>query len=95
MGGYILAILSQIILKQGNIWDTQKVKQKGYLKKNLKQKENKMDKTIARMETLDKDQLETILIKLLEKKNLTTSNQTRYLISQEYSKALGLATLQI
>tara|TARA_R110000824_G_scaffold49619_2_gene139298 strand:- start:63 stop:215 length:153 start_codon:yes stop_codon:yes gene_type:complete len=49
-----------------------------------------MDKTIARMETLDKDQLETILIKLLEKKNLTTSNQTRYLINQEYSKALGL-----
>jgi|TARA_R110002073_G_scaffold77297_2_gene187232 hypothetical protein len=90
MGGYILAILSQIILKQGNIWDTQKVKQKGYLNKNLKEKENKMDKTIARMETLDKDQLETILIKLLEKKNLTTSNQTRYLINQEYSKALGL-----
>ena len=90
MGGYILAILSQIILKQENIWDTQKVKQKGYLNKNLKEKENKMDKTIARMETLDKDQLETILIKLLEKKNLTTSNQTRYLINQEYSKALGL-----
>ena len=49
-----------------------------------------MDKTIARIETLDKDQLENILIKLLEKKNLTTSNQTRYLINQEYSKALGL-----
>ena len=30
------------------------------------------------------------IIKLLEKKNLTTSNQTRYLINQEYSKALGL-----
>ena len=42
MGGYILAILSQIILKQGNIWDTQKVKQKGYLNKNLKQKEKEM-----------------------------------------------------
>ena len=48
------------------------------------------NKWTARMETLDKDQLETILIKLLEKKNLTTSNQTRYLINQEYSKALGL-----
>ena len=44
MGGYILAILSRIILKQGNIWDIQKVKQKGYLNKNLKQKENEMDK---------------------------------------------------
>ena len=61
----------------------------------LRQKENEMDKTIKRMEMLDKDQLETILIKLLEKKNLTTSNQTRYLINQEYSKALGLATLQL
>ena len=54
-----------------------------------------MNKTIERMETLDKDQFETILMKLLEKKNFTTSNQTKYLINQEYSKALGLATLQL
>ena len=54
-----------------------------------------MDKTIKRMEMLDKDQLEAILMKLLEKKNFTTSNQTKYLINQEYSKALGLATLQL
>jgi hypothetical protein len=44
MGGYILAILSRIISRQGNIWDTQKIKQKCYLNKNLKQKENEMDK---------------------------------------------------
>jgi len=44
MGGYILAILLRIILKQGNIWDTQKAKQKGYLNKNLKTKEKEMNK---------------------------------------------------
>lgn len=52
-------------------------------------------KTIKRMKMLDKDQLETILMKLLDKKDLTTSNQTKYLINQEYSKSLGLATLQL
>tara|TARA_R110002096_G_scaffold269461_1_gene463289 strand:- start:216 stop:443 length:228 start_codon:yes stop_codon:yes gene_type:complete len=46
MGGYILAILSKIILKQGNIWDIQKVKQKGYLRKNLTQKEKEMNKAL-------------------------------------------------
>ena len=54
-----------------------------------------MDITIKRMKMLDKDKLETILMKLLEKKNFTTSNQTKYLINQEYCKALGLATLQL
>ena len=57
MGGYILAILSKIILKQGNIWDIQKVKQKGYLRKNLTQKENEMTtaKIVKRLGILESE----------------------------------------
>ena len=71
MGGYILEILFRVILKQGNIWDIQKVKQKGYLNKNLKQKENKMGMDIhglnPKMHKEITDYPTLMLIKNLEK----------------------------
>ena len=57
---------------------------------------NKMDKTIKRIEMLDKQSLEDILVKLVSMKNrhIVVKN-TKALIDSEYSKALGEATLQI
>jgi len=46
-------ILSIIILYQGNICITQKVKQKGYLRKNLRQKEKEMFKHLNNKKLVD------------------------------------------
>ena len=55
-----------------------------------------MEKTIKRIEMLDKQSLEDILIKLVSMKNRhIVVNNTKALIDSEYSKALGEATLQI
>ncbi len=55
-----------------------------------------MEKIIKRIEMLDKQSLEDILIKLVSMKNRhIVVNNTKALIDSEYSKALGEATLQI
>ena len=55
-----------------------------------------MEKIIKRIEMLDKQSLEDILIKLVSMKSRhIVVNNTKALIDSEYSKALGEATLQI
>ena len=55
-----------------------------------------MEKIIKKIEMLDKQSLEDILIKLVSMKNRhIVVNNTKALIDSEYSKALGEATLQI
>ena len=55
-----------------------------------------MEKIIKKIEMLDKQSLEDILIKLVSLKNRhIVVNNTKALIDSEYSKALGEATLQI
>ena len=55
-----------------------------------------MDKTIKRIEMLDKQSLEDILVKLVSMKNRhIVVNNTKSLIDSEYSKALGEATLKL
>ena len=55
-----------------------------------------MDKTIKRIEMLDKQSLEDILIKLFYMKmNHIVVNNTKALIDSEYSKALGEATIKL
>ena len=55
-----------------------------------------MNKTIKRIEMLDKQSLEDILIKLVSMKmNHIVVNNTKALIDSEYSKALGEATIKL
>jgi hypothetical protein len=56
-----------------------------------------MAKEIKRIEMLDKQQLENILIKLVDIKNAhrIVSNNAKILINKEYRKALGSASLKI
>ena len=55
-----------------------------------------MEKIIKKIEMLDKQSLEDILIKIVSMKNRhIVVNNTKALIDSEYSKALGEATLQI
>jgi hypothetical protein len=52
-----------------------------------------MNKTIERVEMLDKEQLETIIIKLIKAQR--TRNKTINLINEEFNNSLGEATLKI
>jgi|TARA_R100000084_G_C4610090_1_gene127643 hypothetical protein len=52
-----------------------------------------MNKTIKRVEMLDKEQLETIIIKLIKAQR--TRNKTINLINEEFNNSLGEATLKI
>ena len=55
-----------------------------------------MNKTIKRIEMLDKQSLEDILVKLVSMKmNHIVVNNTKRLINREYSKALGEAKLKL
>jgi hypothetical protein len=55
-----------------------------------------MEKIIKRIEMLDKQSLEDILIKLVSMKNRhIVVNNTKALIDNEYSKALGETTLKM
>tara|TARA_B100001094_G_C18179412_1_gene799941 strand:+ start:2573 stop:2746 length:174 start_codon:yes stop_codon:yes gene_type:complete len=57
-----------------------------------------MAKEIKRIEVLDKQQLENILIKLVNMKGggkHIASNNAKILINKEYRKALGSASLKI
>ena len=57
-----------------------------------------MAKEIKRIEVLDKQQLENILIKLVNMKGggkHIASNNAKILINEEYRKALGSASLKI
>tara|TARA_R110001599_G_C11944106_1_gene631007 strand:+ start:309 stop:467 length:159 start_codon:yes stop_codon:yes gene_type:complete len=52
-----------------------------------------MNKTIKRVEMLDKEQLELIIIELI--KSQRTRNKTIKIIDEEFNKSLGEATLQL
>ena len=52
-----------------------------------------MNKTIKRVEMLDKEQLEIVIIKLI--KGQRTRNKTIELIDGEFNKSLGEATIKI
>ena len=52
-----------------------------------------MNKTIKRVEMLDKEQLELIIIELIKAQR--TRNKTMKMIDEEFSKSLGQATLKI
>jgi len=52
-----------------------------------------MNKTIKRVEMLDKEQLELIIIKLI--KSQRTRNKTIKMIDEEFNKSLGEATLKL
>tara|TARA_R100000734_G_C3305799_1_gene96290 strand:- start:230 stop:388 length:159 start_codon:yes stop_codon:yes gene_type:complete len=52
-----------------------------------------MNKTIKRVEMLDKAQLELIVIKLIKAQR--TRNKTMNMVDEEFSKSLGEATLQL
>jgi len=58
-----------------------------------------MNKTIKRVEMLDKEQLELIIIKLIKAQKTRfdrlTSDKTIKMIDEEFSKSLGLATLKL
>ena len=52
-----------------------------------------MNKTIKRVQMLDKEQLEIIIIKLIKAQR--TRNKTINLIDVQFNKSLGEATLKI
>lgn len=52
-----------------------------------------MNKTIKRVEMLDKEQLELIIIKLIKAQR--TRNKTMQMIDEEFNKSLGKATLKL
>ena len=52
-----------------------------------------MNKTIKRVQMLDKEQLEIIIIKLI--KAQITRNKTITTIDEEFNKSLGEATLKL
>jgi len=52
-----------------------------------------MNKTIKRVEMLNKEQLELIIIKLIKLQR--TRNKTIKMIDEEFNKSLGEATLQL
>lgn len=55
-----------------------------------------MNKTIKRIEMLDRQSLEDILVKLVSMKmNHIVANNTKTLINSEYNKALVEATLKL
>ena len=52
-----------------------------------------MNKTIKRVEMLDKEQLEIVIIKLIKAQR--TRNKTMKMIDEEFNKSLGEATFQL
>lgn len=59
----------------------------------LETKGDKMNKTIKRVQMLDKEQLEIIIIKLIKAQR--TRNKTITTIDEEFNKSLGEATLKL